>query len=87
MREIESRTEPIGFGKFKNLSVKELAEERPGYFCWLSRENVIKFKEKKDQRWFKRRAKTISEQMEAWKAALIPNRILDDFQFEFLEDI
>ncbi len=73
MRVIADRTTPIGFGKHKDLSLKQIADKHPRYFCWLNKDNVLQLKEQKDQKWFKRKSKKLSDDMRAWGNAFCPD--------------
>lgn len=80
MRIINSRNLPINFGKHRDLSLKQIADRFPGYFCWLKREKVIKMRTKKDQNWFNQRANTLT------KKARLCIKLAYDFDSDSIAD-
>jgi hypothetical protein len=80
MRIINSRNLPLNFGKHRDLSLKQIADRFPGYFCWLKRDKVIKMRTKKDQNWFNQRANTLN------KRTTLIRTILYDAQDDSIAD-
>lgn len=43
MRDVFSLDEKLGFGKHSNRTYWQVAQMYPSYFCWMVRENVIRY--------------------------------------------
>ena len=52
-RHIYSLDDPIGFGKYSELSINEIAEEDVEYLAWLDDEDFLEFDDEATEEEFK----------------------------------
>lgn len=62
-RIIPNRNVPIGFGKYRGLTLQQISVENPSYFVWLRKDKVIRLEDKKEQSWFIRKSIKISKDL------------------------
>jgi hypothetical protein len=51
-RQVEGKTSPLGFGKYRDKTLEDIAEIDVGYVAWLWSMRILRVENEKDRDWF-----------------------------------